>query len=93
VTLLIEHGDEKTYTFILKDELSDPDEGTGRERERATVNWEVDFRVSKEGEAEGSAIFMPWSSFRPTYRGRDVGGAGKVMDLARIRGMSLMMRR
>ena len=95
MTLRINHGDEKTYTFILKDELSAPDEGGERQSERATVNWEVDFRVSKkgDGEGEGSVIFMPWTAFRPTYRGREVGGAGKVMDTARIGSFSLMMRR
>ncbi|KAF7505839.1 hypothetical protein GJ744_000414 [Endocarpon pusillum] len=43
INLSIEDGDEKMYTFILKDELLDPDPESGRER--ASVNWEVDFRV------------------------------------------------
>jgi Complex I intermediate-associated protein 30 (CIA30) len=95
VTLGIDHGDEKTYTFIIKDETSAPVERGQRQGERATVNWEVDFRLSKAGDAEGegSVIFMPWTDFRPTYRGRELGGEGKVMDTAHIGSFSLMMRR
>lgn len=89
------------YTFILKDEILGPDEGSGRER--ASVSWEVDFRVPKAGLMEedeekgktkgGKVIFMPWNDFRPTYRGREMKDVKKPIDLKAVRRMSLMTRR
>lgn len=93
------------YTFILKDELLDPDPESGRER--ASVNWEVDFRVAgrKAGEEEeevvvedgkggrSGAVYMPWKDFKPTYRGREVKDVERPIDLEKIRRVSLMTRR
>jgi Complex I intermediate-associated protein 30 (CIA30) len=160
-----DNTDEKVYTFILKDEISDGaadsypytnltggDGGSGietgklhesdskRQREPATLSWEYDFRVSRSGrvrsdctdmkmvdrvdanavvvenaesagqgsqemkenlkdkeeagndEEDEIEIFIPWASFKPTYRGKEKRDA-KPIDLKAIRRMSLMMRR
>jgi Complex I intermediate-associated protein 30 (CIA30) len=109
INLVIGNGDEKTYTFILKDSLPATyyDEEKGREREEATVSWEVDFKVPKSerasegdevGEEEGigkrkeTVVFIPWKEFRPTYRGKEKKDA-KPIDLKGVRRMSVMMRR
>jgi Complex I intermediate-associated protein 30 (CIA30) len=84
------------YTFILKDELPGKDAESGREK--ATVSWEVDFRVAdggkeeEEGTGKGRVLFMPWKDFKPTYRGKEKNGI-RGLDLKKIRRMSLMMRR
>lgn len=98
MNLTLECADDKTYTFILKDDVGawpDPE----NERERATLSWEYDFNVMGGGEArsgprEGKVIFIPWEHFRPTYRGKEKEREGsKGIDLKAVRRMSLMMRR
>lgn len=47
-------GDGKVYTFILKDEVpAGKREEDGREK--AGINWEVDFRVGEEEGSSGGA--------------------------------------
>lgn len=84
---------EKRYTFILKDEVLQPDPETGREQ--ATISWEVDFDLPPQtipGDAYNEAVFIPFESFNPTYRGR-VKKDAKPLDVKSIRRMSIMMRR
>ena len=84
--------DDKTYTFILKDELlpRNPDNG----REEATLSYEYDFTASTlQRSANGdSLLFIPWNSLKATYRGREKKD-GPPLDLKQIRRISIMNRR
>lgn len=84
---------EKRYTFILKDNLLERDPDTGREQ--ATISWEVDFDLPPQtvpGDAKDKVVFVPWSAFNPTYRGKPKKDA-KSLDLKKIKRFSFMMRR
>lgn len=79
----------------MKDELLSRDPETGREQ--ATISYEYDFVVSKtqqlgEKETSKAKVFIPWNSFKPTYRGKDKEDA-KPLDLTQVKRMSIMMRR
>lgn len=79
----------KEYTLILKDEVlpRNPENG----RERATISWEHDFRVSPEIPS-GLRGFAAWSDFKPTYRGKEVKDAKPLRTKSIIR-VGLMQRR
>lgn len=79
----------------MKDELLSRDPETGREQ--ATISYEYDFEVpgtilANGEETTGSSIFIPWSSLKPTYRGKERKDA-KPLDLTSIKRVSIMMRR
>ena len=82
----------KRYTLILKDEIlaRNPENG----REQATISYEYDFDTSssKITSDVSSATFIPWSSFKPTYRGKEQKDASKL-DTSNIKRVSIMMRR
>ena len=85
----------KKYTFILKDELLPRDPGSGREQ--ATISYEYDFAISEsigscQSEKSGARVFIPWSRFKPTYRGKEKKNA-QQLNLKSIRRISVMMRR
>ncbi|KAF9894779.1 hypothetical protein FE257_004400 [Aspergillus nanangensis] len=76
-------SDGKRYAITLKDTLLEkrPDG-----RDRSTISWEYDFRAE-----EKSSVFVKWSDFTPTYRGKEVKDA-EPLDLGNIKRISLMMR-
>lgn len=96
-------GDGKVYTLILKDEQAAGRREDGREK--AGVNWEVDFRVGgedaggEEVEKEGDGgddvttkVWVPWDDFKATYRGKEKEDAGELKK-GEVRTIGLMMRR
>lgn len=92
-------GDGKVYTLILKDEEAAGKREDGREK--AGVNWEIDFTVGEkdgigekeeEGGGEGTKVWVPWEEFKATFRGKEKEGAGELKK-GEIRRVGLMMRR
>jgi len=79
-------GDGKLYTLILKDEKSPGEREDGRKQ--ASINWEVDFEVGKDG----GKVWKPWTDFKATYRGKDKEDAGSLRT-EHVRRIGLMMRR
>ena len=80
----------KCYTLVLKDTLL-PRSDNGREQ--AGLSWEYDFHVALEPTCpEQLLIQIPWSDFKPCYRGKEIGGA-KPLDTSGIKRISFMMRR
>ena len=94
IELEIGKVDEKMYTFILKDEEQAEKREDGREK--SGVSWEVEFRAgdsAKEaGNEETTKIWIPWSDFKATYRGKEKKDAGSLRT-GQIRRVGLMMRR
>ncbi|KAH7312235.1 complex I intermediate-associated protein 30-domain-containing protein [Stachybotrys elegans] len=85
-------ADDKRYAITLKDQLPRGRRPDGREK--AAVSWEADFTAKHaDGDMTGAPvqIFLPWSAFKPTYRGRDKGNV-KPLDLTSIKRVGLMMR-
>jgi len=86
----------KRYTLILKDELLPPNSDNGREQ--ATTSYEYDFEtkhssVFKHHRSNSHQhFFIPWSEFKPTYRGKPKEDA-KELDPSNIKRISIMMRR
>ncbi|KAF2208859.1 hypothetical protein CERZMDRAFT_18452, partial [Cercospora zeae-maydis SCOH1-5] len=92
IQLYITTGDKKRYTFNLKDELLPQDPDTGREQ--SSISYECDFELpplTVPGHAHDKTVFIPWSSFNATYRGRPKTDA-KPLDLKKIKRFSIMMR-
>ena len=92
IELDVKTANDKQYTFILKDELLPCDPDTGREQ--STVSYEYDFRVpSSLGKHEqATSIFIAWTDFKATYRGREKKDA-TPLKIRSIRRMSMMTRR
>ncbi|GAM86441.1 hypothetical protein ANO11243_044550 [Dothideomycetidae sp. 11243] len=88
IDIAIRKSDGKRYTLIVKDTLLPPNPDNGREQ--STTSYEYDFVV--ESSAESTSIRIPWSSFNPTYRGREQKDANPL-DTTRVRRISIMMRR
>lgn len=90
IELCIAKADEKRYTFIIKDQLL-PQREDGREQ--STVSFEYDFTVTfkEDCEDKSTKIFIPWSSFKPTYRGKPKDDAPKL-NKKKIKRLSLMNR-
>lgn len=95
ISLNSSQSDLKVYTLTLKDHVLPPDPGTGREQ--ATTSWEYEFS-SEDGEANASTelsklnLFIPWSDFKPTYRGKPSNDT-KELDLSKITRIGIMIRR
>jgi hypothetical protein len=84
IELVIDSADDKLYTLTLKDEILPK---RSDDREQSTVSWEFDFR------AEGRrTIFVKWSHFRATYRGKNKDDA-EPLDLKNIKRFGIMIRR
>lgn len=84
---------EKRYTFIIKDELLEPDSSNGREK--ATISWECDFELPPQDEPDethNKSVYIPFDSLNPTYRGKLQDDADPL-DLKSIKRLSIMMRR
>ena len=96
IELDVKAGDGKTYTLILKDEVSESRRDDGRER--AGVNWEAEFKAGSSsannevGEASSLRAWLPWNAFKATYRGKDKQDAGQLKT-GEIRRIGFMMRR
>ncbi|KAI9722354.1 MAG: hypothetical protein M1812_001826 [Candelaria pacifica] len=83
-------ADEKQYTLILKDELLPPNPDNGREQ--STISYEYDFRFGASSAKDKSTkLFVPWSDFKATYRGREQEDAPSL-ERSTIKRFSLMMR-
>ncbi|KAF2813201.1 CIA30-domain-containing protein [Mytilinidion resinicola] len=84
-------ADNQRYTFIIKDELlpKNPENG----REQSTTSWEYDFSNDlKESAGDHSLLlFIPWDSFKPTYRGKEKKDP-LPLDHKNIKRFSIMMR-
>ncbi len=97
IEVVVGKGDGKVYTLILKDDA--PVEKREDEREKAGVNWEVEFDVAVKGgeeksaeESETTQVWVPWGDFMATYRGKAKEDAGHIKT-GQIRRVGLMMRR
>ncbi|KAJ4361614.1 hypothetical protein N0V95_001690 [Ascochyta clinopodiicola] len=83
IHLVVGKDDGKRYTFILKDEILPPmDDG----REQSTISYEYDFSA-----AGSYSVFVPWSEFKPTYRGKEKSDASPL-NTKSIKRWSFMMR-
>lgn len=96
-------GDAKGYTLVLKDgssvgedeygvgeESVDGDgDGDGKKRKEASLSWEVEFHV---GKGEVVSVWLPWTEFKSTYRGRKVDGGGEWKG-GQVTKVGFMMRR
>lgn len=93
VEIDVKAADGKIYTLVLKDEELQDKRDDGRER--AGINWEVEFRVPKSEEnkiAGGRKVWVPWSALKATYRGKEKEDAGELKT-SEIRRVGFMMRR
>ncbi|KAK0766233.1 hypothetical protein N5P37_001125 [Trichoderma harzianum] len=89
IIVSVAEADGKRYALTLKDEIP-PKRGDGREE--AGISWEAEFTVSEAGsEIDLKTVFLPWTAFEPTYRGRPKPDA-KPLDLSKIKRVGLMMR-
>lgn len=101
VELVVRGGKGKVWTFIVRDEVGQGKRGDGRER--AGVSWEHEFEVlsgaeeeaggkgdGKDGQVRG--VWIPWTKFKATYRGREIDDAGELKT-GKVRRVAIMMRR
>ncbi|RFU73032.1 hypothetical protein TARUN_9227 [Trichoderma arundinaceum] len=89
IVVAVARADGKRYALTLKDEIP-PRSGDGRED--AGVSWEAEFVVSQDGsDYDLKNVYLPWSAFKPTYRGRPKPDA-KPLDLSNVKRVGLMMR-
>ena len=79
----------KRYTLILKDTLPPPRSQDGRDQ--STPSYEYDFCVGDSATARAE-LFIPWHSFKATYRGREKKDAPTI-DVKSVKRVSVMMRR
>ncbi|OTA03741.1 hypothetical protein A9Z42_0042230 [Trichoderma parareesei] len=90
IVVSVAQADEKRYALTLKDEIP-PRRDDGRQE--AGISWEAVFKVPQEGsQYDLKKVYLPWSAFKPTYRGRPKPDA-KPLDLKHIKRVGLMMRR
>ena len=85
VELELGEADTKSYTLILKDELSAGTRSDGREK--AGISWEAEIKASESG-----LSWIPWQNFKATYRGKEKPDAGEV-NAKEIKRIGIMMRR
>lgn len=92
IQLAVVKADNKTYTFIVKDDVPDSKRDDGREK--SSINWEYDFKITNETSTESSnyMITIPWTMFKATYRGRERKDTAPLKT-SKIERFSLMMRR
>jgi hypothetical protein len=82
-------GDEKRYVVTLKDDIPGRrDDG----RMRSGVSWEADFCAPSSSKTTETTLLLPWSNFKPTYRGRPKPDA-EPLDLHDVKRIGFMMRR
>ncbi|KFH44105.1 hypothetical protein ACRE_051000 [Hapsidospora chrysogenum ATCC 11550] len=84
----------KRYTVTLKNQVTPRGENG---RSRSTLTWQAEFEHPPG--AAPSEVWLPWESFKPTYRGRPVDGAPAAaaaaapLDLHDVKRVGIMMRR
>ncbi|CAB16413.1 CIA30 family protein [Schizosaccharomyces pombe] len=85
IELDIAKSDSYKYTFIIKDCHQDWETSD----EKSSLSYEYDFTpiYSKEDQV----VSIPFSEFKPTYRGRPVEGAPEL-DVSKITQFSIMIR-
>ncbi|KAK6445481.1 hypothetical protein FP744_10001729 [Trichoderma asperellum] len=89
IVVAVAKADGKRYALTLKDEIP-PRRGDGREE--AGISWEAEFEVVEDGAGlDLKNVYLPWSAFKPTYRGRPKPDA-KPLDLSSVKRVGLMMR-
>ena len=86
IVVSVAKADGRRYALTLKDEIP-PRRDDGREQ--SGVSWEAEFMVDGSGPAD---VKLPWSVFKPTYRGRPKEDT-KPLRLSNIKRVGLMMRR
>lgn len=89
IELSITKADKKRYTFILKNDIP-----TKRAdgREQSSISWEYDFTISLSSAIKHSSkVFIPWSAFRATYRGKPKDDPPDL-NKKKIRRLSIMNR-
>ena len=91
--VVVGKGDTKKYTLTLKDEIPGKREDG---REKSGVSWESVFDgpggKGERMEEAGKEVWMPWSGFEATYRGRPKEDP-EPLKKGCIRQFGLMMRR
>ena len=89
-------GDDKEYTFIVRDEREREKRDDGRDQ--AGVSWEVVFhapsadKTDDREEDKTRVIYFPWRDFKATYRGKEVDDPAPFKS-GNIRRIGIMMRR
>jgi len=89
IELRTNKADGKRYTIILKDELLPQTPTNGREQ--STISYEYDLQPKSSSTTTPQKWFIPWSSFKPTYRGKEKPDA-KKLDPGNVKRFSIMMR-
>ena len=92
IQLDVTEADNKTYTFIVKDELPDGKREDGREK--SSISWEYDFKLKSDGPTsmQSQKITIPWNVFKATYRGRERKDVDPIKTSG-VQRFSIMMRR
>ena len=96
ITIDLSQSDDKLYTLILKDEILP--RNPVNDREQSTVSWEYTLSKSKccprpdDSSSSLASLFIPWSHFKPTYRGKQTD-TPKSLDLSKVKRISIMIRR
>lgn len=92
IQLEVVKADNKTYTFIVKDEIPGSKRDDGREK--SSISWEHNFKLDDQDTSEllQHNVTIPWNRFKATYRGREKEDA-HPLKVSEIRKFSLMMRR
>ena len=92
IQLAVSKADDKTYTFILKDEIPDTQREDGREQ--SSISWEYDFKLNtgNTSVAETQKITIPWNQLKATYRGRERKDVDPIKT-GKILRFSIMARR
>ncbi|KAM7185977.1 NADH:ubiquinone oxidoreductase complex I intermediate-associated protein 30 [Rhypophila sp. PSN 637] len=76
----------KKYTVVFKDTIL-PKRPDGREQ--STISWESDFSLAG---VETETITLPFTEFKPTYRGKPVEDPEAKLDWGSIKRVSIMVR-
>ncbi|MCJ1354488.1 MAG: hypothetical protein MMC33_004477 [Icmadophila ericetorum] len=86
----IEKSDGMQYTLIIKDDIQQDKRDDGREK--ASINWEVDFQIGdKKKQEEGDSLRFAWTDFKAFYRGRERKNVGDL-NTKEIQRFSVMAR-
>ena len=86
IEIAFAQGDDKVYTFILRDDEIVEKREDGREQ--AGINWEVELQAP----VGGGTVWKPWKDFKATYRGKEKKDVGSLR-IEHVRRMGIMMRR
>lgn len=95
IALDVSQSDRKVYTLILKDHVLPQNPNNGREQ--STISWEYNFSTTDCSTNDSAGLsevklFVPWDSFKSTYRGKP-SNETKRLALNNIKRISIMIRR